>query len=107
VSAADYAGFIAVVCAVVTLLLQVRKQVAEQNAARVAAAATLRRKTLREGYRKRTAEVRPVIDRALDLLINDAMGHSPVADRALNRAITILTEARDGAPDDADDDSGT
>lgn len=92
-------GLIVVFCTVVGLILQVRKQVAEQTAARRAAAAELRRKTLVEGYQKRSSEARLVIDRVVDLL-GDILGHSAAVDRQLNRAISILTGAREGEPDD-------
>lgn len=87
-------GLIVVVCTVIGLILQVRKQVADQRAAESAAAAALRKRTLAEGY----ALVRPYLDRVEDLL-NSIIGGSPTVDRQINRAISILTDAREGSPD--------
>jgi len=94
-------GFIAAACAVLGLFLQVKKQTAEQKAAEIKAAAELRKRTLREGYTKRSDEVRIVIDRVVDLL-NTIIPTEPAnadVDRKVNRAITILTDAKDGDPD--------
>lgn len=87
-------GLIVVICTVIGLILQVRKQVADQRMAEATAAANLRKRTLNEGY----ALVRPTIDRVVDLL-NGIIGASPTVDRQINRAISILTDAREGSPD--------
>lgn len=99
-------GLIAVVCTVGGLLLQVRIWVAGQRAAEAKARDRARRKTLRQGYEKRTAELSPVIDRVLGVLDGaiSASGNPAEVERRLNKAMTELTTAREGEPDDTDDD---